>query len=548
MAVLYVRDADGKFVPIPALSGAKGDTPVRGVDYWTEEDVKQIQGYIDNQIADVERDLSTLSEEIVDQGKAIDELSVGKLGAPAILNEKKLRQYAALFNGSEDVESFLFFADPHLVSRTTLAEIRNNVMDDLQTIRNYYAGTPTSFALCVGDWIDDNYDGDEACFLLGIVRGLWKRWFDDGCFVVGNHEYNDNGTQLLDANTVHNILLPHKGKNYYAYDGNKTKFYVLDTGLLGYDHTEYGWEQIDWLAGKLIEDNAEHSAIASHIWYNAGTGGTPVLTPFADTVLRLSQAYNSRTTITLNEKAYDFTAATGYVEFAVGGHMHVDKTSEECGIPVILSTNVTINGYGKPTFDLVFADYTNRKIEFVRIGTYSNRTVQLADRGGGDVTYTNLVPMAVSPVADEVYNGVGYKNNTNYSSYAENNYEAPDNGYVLTGIIDCYIPMSRTDNLPSIYIKGNVETEDTVHTSITMWKDGKVRKGTSNNLYGENNKSNGFVVEQLDDGYYKVTPYVRDDGKLQVLMNLGVGDVTGIQLALKGTGEGLIVTVNEPIE
>lgn len=433
---------------------------------------------------------------------------------------------------------------------TTIAENRDRIMGDLRTIRNYYVGTPTSFALCTGDWIDDGYDGDEACFLLGIVRGMWKSWFDGGCFAVGNHEYNDCGTQILDTNTVHNLLLPYEEKNYYVYDGNRTKIYVLDTGRLGYGHTEYGWEQIDWLAGKLIEDNAEHSAIASHIWYIADTDGTLVLTPFADAVLRLAQAYNNRTTITLNEKAYDFAAATGYMEFAIGGHKHVDKTAEEYGIPVILSTNVTINGYGKPTFDLALVNYTERKIYFVRIGSYHNRTVQLAARGGGedgDVTYTNLVPTSVSPVADEIYNGVGYKNDTVRRGGADANYEGNMNGYVLTGIIDCYIPMYDNNNLPTIYVKGNIETDETEYSSVTLWMDGKVRKGTISNVR-ESNPEDGFVVERLADGYYKMTPYVRDDGKLQILHALSSGDVTGIQINLKGTGEGLIVTVNEPIE
>lgn len=65
MAVLYVKDQNGKFVPIPSLRGRKGDTPVRGVDYWTEEDVQQIQGYIDDQIADVSDEVDKLNEEIV---------------------------------------------------------------------------------------------------------------------------------------------------------------------------------------------------------------------------------------------------------------------------------------------------------------------------------------------------------------------------------------------------------------------------------------------------------------------------------------------------
>lgn len=39
MAVLYIRDKDGNFIPLPAIMGK---TPVRGEDYWTEEDRQQI--------------------------------------------------------------------------------------------------------------------------------------------------------------------------------------------------------------------------------------------------------------------------------------------------------------------------------------------------------------------------------------------------------------------------------------------------------------------------------------------------------------------------
>ena len=42
MPVLYIRDDNGNFVPIKALQGEPGKTPVRGEDYWTEEDQQQI--------------------------------------------------------------------------------------------------------------------------------------------------------------------------------------------------------------------------------------------------------------------------------------------------------------------------------------------------------------------------------------------------------------------------------------------------------------------------------------------------------------------------
>ena len=41
---------DGEWVEIPCLKGKDGYTPVRGTDYWTAEDIAEIQSYIDNQI------------------------------------------------------------------------------------------------------------------------------------------------------------------------------------------------------------------------------------------------------------------------------------------------------------------------------------------------------------------------------------------------------------------------------------------------------------------------------------------------------------------
>ena len=41
---------DGAWVEVPALKGKDGYTPVKGTDYWTADDIAEIQSYIDNQI------------------------------------------------------------------------------------------------------------------------------------------------------------------------------------------------------------------------------------------------------------------------------------------------------------------------------------------------------------------------------------------------------------------------------------------------------------------------------------------------------------------
>lgn len=54
MALVYIRDKYGNFVPVPSIKGDPGYTPVRGKDYWTELDQEEIKShacsYVDNKI------------------------------------------------------------------------------------------------------------------------------------------------------------------------------------------------------------------------------------------------------------------------------------------------------------------------------------------------------------------------------------------------------------------------------------------------------------------------------------------------------------------
>ena len=51
MSILKVKDGNGQWLDIPAI---KGDTPVKGVDYWNEEDKEEVKSFIDEDVADLE--------------------------------------------------------------------------------------------------------------------------------------------------------------------------------------------------------------------------------------------------------------------------------------------------------------------------------------------------------------------------------------------------------------------------------------------------------------------------------------------------------------
>lgn len=41
-AILRVRDDQGNIIEIPAIKGDKGDTPIKYIDYFTQQDIKDM--------------------------------------------------------------------------------------------------------------------------------------------------------------------------------------------------------------------------------------------------------------------------------------------------------------------------------------------------------------------------------------------------------------------------------------------------------------------------------------------------------------------------
>lgn len=297
---------------------------------------------------------------------------------PTYFNPEKVAEYTDLFSGSSRVESFLFFTDPHLTQKGE--DYESMLQTYLDTLGVYYKNTPTSFAVCGGDWLGNSDTVSEAKYKLGRIDGLMRGTFDQFHHVVGNHDTNYQGVDAagnansgrIDDMTIANLWNRAHGRNYYAFDGYNTRFYVLDTGV-DWDNimTNYRWEQTAWLAEQLKTCKAERCALLLHIGLEAG-GEVSV---FAGEVFKLCAAYNAAGSVTLNGVTYDFTGCTGRVVYGLCGHIHADQTVTVEGIPLVATTN-TREG-GTPTFDLCLADYENEVLHLVRVGTGDSRTVPL---------------------------------------------------------------------------------------------------------------------------------------------------------------------------
>ena len=289
--------------------------------------------------------------------------------------------YGKLFKGKSEVESFAFFTDPHVLGFADDNRNETRMENYFKRLQKTYNSTPCSFMVCGGDWLNNSTTMDEACYRLGYLRGIAKNMLDGCHLVMGNHDTNYQGkydadselrTGRLNDDTISSIMYRETPtqKAYYSFDGANSKCYILDTGIEHGTMLEYDWEQIDWLARRLKQDDHEHSIIFLHILYNT-QGSTPVLG-------NLAEAYNSHTSITLNGTTYDFGNCTGKIELFIAGHTHTDSNGVLGGVPYFITASRAYNS-DEPIIDLVLIDYVGRTVNLVRVGTLgSNRTLQLA--------------------------------------------------------------------------------------------------------------------------------------------------------------------------
>lgn len=138
----------------------------------------------------------------------------------------------------------------------------------------------------------------------------------------------------------------------------------------------------------------------------------------------------------------------------------------------------------------------------------------------------NLVNVAEEATSTALYNGKGYKDGVYCSSSGG---DSTDSACVSTG----YIPYEwKESNV--IYIRGAALTS-TSHVRIYGYTEKGGAPASSTTASGPT-LSTYFTVEELESGtYYKLTP-------------TGSKATTYIRFSLIGTGENLIITVNEPIE
>lgn len=295
-------------------------------------------------------------------------ISPGKLSDGLI--ENKAQAFNQFYDSTGIVDSFLFFTDPHMKSNDLTA---NEVFDQfMASVGSFYRHTPISCVICGGDWLGNSDTEAQAVQKLSDVQAICSHYLRPFYQVVGNHDTNYQGDNQLDNVTIANIWYAgNNGKNYFEFDAGNTHFYALDTGLDTDASTlkTYDIEQLKWMARKLESDSHTYLAVVLHIlWYDTTYGNIGALASEVSTML---QAFNSRSTYTVDGDTFDFSNATGLFRFVLAGHTHADADTTFGTIPVIVTSTMRKSS---PTFDLCAADYGSNTFKTVRVGVGSNRS------------------------------------------------------------------------------------------------------------------------------------------------------------------------------
>lgn len=329
----------------------------------------------------------------------------------------KREEFCGMIKGTDKVETFLFFTDPHLTDYSRYEDMDELVRDKyISTLQKYYNSLPLDYCICGGDWLNDKHSDAEACAWLGYCDAYMRKLFKNYFPVFGNHDCNpykygvDHGTfpysdgwpYALDYNTIKNLVFRENGGAYYSFDGINTKFYVINSGvsfIKGMTDSTYSyllddrWAQVDWFGQKLLTDDPDNAIVISHIYsnanneseWNSASSGYWAKGPHAlsRNIRDLAIAYNNRRSITKNGITYDFSGCTGRVALYICGHTHFDFVDAYDELPVVCITDLEGGHFvgGSliyeliPTFDCCLVDYDNDKFKTVRVGAGVSRIV-----------------------------------------------------------------------------------------------------------------------------------------------------------------------------
>ena len=307
------------------------------------------------------------------------------------LEVKAVEISKAMQEAGRNKSAFLWYTDAHWT---------DNYKNSPALLKYLHQNTPINKINFGGDVVQDEPKDDSVddTVEMGYVYDWRKsvRELPNHHSVVGNHDDGIDPDHRFTDEWVYSFLLAPEESNdvvmgdgiYYYIDdkAEKTRYLYLDTV-----YREATASQIAFVINALntAPENWHIVAIA-HAWhypkyteelgdYIDGyyTGAVPFL--------QLFYAYNHRQ----SGADFDFTNASGCVEFCIGGHAHKDyadyyedelliittdtdsATRSRSGVPVIVDT------VSESVVNAVVADYGKRRVSVIRVGRGENMILEI---------------------------------------------------------------------------------------------------------------------------------------------------------------------------
>lgn len=431
-----------------------------------------------------------------------------------------------------------------------------------------YRNTAINKTIFGGDIVDN--EGDDTTTMAYLWD--WReavRDLPNHHSVPGNHDDGNSTDNRWDDAYIYNYLLAAeetpdvvRGDALYYYIDNaveKTRYLYLDTATKDGNICNDTVHQ-EWLKQTLISTPAGwHIVAIGHIWRTVDYDTTPPTDAGwsygGEYCIEQFDAYNARTG--------DYASCTGKVEFAIGGHTHVDADFVSAGgIPVILTEcdaryvrsglTCTAGTITESSVNAIVADYKNGYVNVIRIGRGTGRKVMLdgsgsiedendstgGDTGGGSGTDTPVVPDVPDvPTGDftNVLTEVGFTENSRFSSSSKTDTAAT--GWDITG----YIEAKRGDTIRMVNVdfidldggggatsRAMIYSYDAEKTYITC--------------------SDGYSAStQMSDAWSPV--YDTDGDLVQFTIPTSYSsDVAYIRIGARDISQYSVITVNEAIE
>ena len=315
----------------------------------------------------------------------------------SLVKKEKMAE-SILASAGDECASFVFFTDTHW---------GKNMKRSPSLIRHIVDYTPIEDVIFGGDVVTSHSTNLVTPIETGKdFQASFSFLGTNFHCVFGNHDDNSTGQSNkpqyhLSEEQVYSFLQSQMTDvtygNYYNfyYDNplTKTRIIGLDTGR--YYNTNFKDKLPDTVtfavhALSTVPDGW-HVIIASHLWLlstkKADGSSTFHLDSSIKQILSVFDDYNDRKagnyTYKKQEVPYDFTLASGKIEFCIGGHIHSNQlTFSEKGIPIITVISDYFKSPEKGTVNeqsvtLVVTDYRNRIVNLFVVGQGTDRTIDL---------------------------------------------------------------------------------------------------------------------------------------------------------------------------